>query len=92
MNYMQERKLDFYAGKLNVTTKYLSTTLKKHTGRSAGEWIDETIALEARVLLQNLSYTVAQVSNQLNFTDQSTFGKFFKSNTGFSPLEYRKRF
>jgi len=91
-NYMRERKLDFYADRLNVTAKYLSATMKLHTGKSAAEWIDDAIILEAKVLLQNLSYSIAQVSNQLNFTDQSTFGKFFKSKTALSPIDYRKRF
>lgn len=90
-NYMNERKREFYARQLHVTPKYLSATIKKQTGKSAGEWIDETITLEAKVLLQNKTLSVSQISNMLNFADQSIFGKFFKSNTGISPLEYRKK-
>jgi len=91
-NYMNERKLDFYARQLHVTPKHLSAAIKKQTGKSAGEWIDETITLEAKVLLQNKTLTVSQVSNMLNFSDQSVFGKFFRANTGMSPVEYRKKF
>ncbi|MBD1362606.1 AraC family transcriptional regulator [Mucilaginibacter sp. ZT4R22] len=91
-NYMHERKLDFYAHHLHVQPKSLSAAVKKHTGKSAGKWIDETIALEAKVLLQNKSLTVSQVSNMLNFSDQSVFGKFFRANAGLSPVAYRKRF
>ena len=90
-NYMHERKLDFYARHLNVTAKYLSAVVKKQTGKPAGEWIDETIILEARVLLQNQLLTISQISNMLHFTDQSVFGKFFKTQTGMSPAEYRKK-
>jgi len=89
-NYMNERKLDFYADHLHVTPKYLSVAVKKHTGKSAAQWIDESITLEAKVLLQNRTLTVSEISNQLNFSDQSTFGKFFKANTGSSPVHYRK--
>ncbi|CAM4369242.1 AraC-type DNA-binding protein [Pedobacter westerhofensis] len=89
-NYMNERKLDFYADHLHVTPKYLSVAIKKHTGKSAAQWINESVTLEAKVLLQDLTLTVSQISNQLNFTDQSTFGKFFKANTGFTPVGYRK--
>jgi len=89
-NYMQERKLEFYARQLHVMPKSLSAAVKKQTGRSAGKWIDETVALEARVLLQNRSLTVSQVSSMLNFSDQSVFGKFFRANTGLSPVTYRK--
>ena len=89
-NYMQHKKLEFYAGHLNVTAKYLSAVIKKHTGKSAVQWIDESITLEAKVLLQNPRFTVSQISNLLHFSDQSTFGKFFKANTGTTPVQYRK--
>lgn len=90
VNYLRERKLEFYADRLSVTTKYLSAAIKKHTGKSAGEWISEMITLEGKVLLQNSSLTVLQISDQLHFGDQSVFGKFFKAHTGMSPVEYRK--
>lgn len=91
-HYMQERRLDFYAGKLNLTPKSLSAAIKKQSGKSAGKWIDETIILEAKVLLQNKTLTVSQISGMLNFSDQSVFGKFFRANTTMAPVEYRKKF
>jgi AraC family transcriptional regulator, transcriptional activator of pobA len=91
-HYIRERKLDFYAGHLHVTPKSLSAAVKKQTGRSAGKWIDDTVVLEAKVLLQNNLLTVSQVSDMLNFSDQSVFGKFFRAATGISPVEYRKSF
>jgi AraC family transcriptional activator of pobA len=89
--YLRQRSVGYYADQLNVTPKYLSEVIKKHTGRTAGDWIDEAVTLEAKVLLQNTSLTVAQVSDILNFSDQSVFGKFFKANTGLTPLDYRKK-
>jgi AraC family transcriptional activator of pobA len=91
-NYMQERRLDFYANHLHLTPKSLSAAIKKQTGKSAGKWIDDTVILEAKVLLQNKTLTVSQVSGMLNFSDQSVFGKFFRANTGMSPIAYRKKF
>lgn len=91
-NYMYERKLDFYASHLFLTPKSLSAAIKKITGRSAGKWIDDAIVLEAKVLLQNKTLTVSQISEMLSFSDQSVFGKFFKANTNLSPIEYRKKF
>jgi AraC family transcriptional activator of pobA len=89
-NYMNERRLDFYASHLHVLPKSLSAAVKKQTGKSAGKWIDEMIALEAKVLLQNKSLTISQISGMLNFSDQSVFGKFFRANSGMSPVAYRK--
>jgi AraC-like DNA-binding protein len=91
-NYIHEHKLDFYARHLHLAPKSLSAAIKKQTGKSAGKWIDDTIILEAKVLLQNKTLTVSEVSNMLNFSDQSAFGKFFRTNTGMSPVEYRKKF
>jgi AraC family transcriptional activator of pobA len=89
--YVTEHKLDFYAQRLHVQPKSLSATVKRQTGKSAGKWIDEAIALEAKVLLQNKTLTVSQVSNMLDFADQSVFGKFFKAQTGLSPVGYRNK-
>jgi AraC family transcriptional activator of pobA len=91
-NYMDEHQLAFYADRLNLTSQSLSAALKKQSGKSAGKWIDDTVILEAKVLLQNKSLTVSQVSAMLNFSDQSVFGKFFRSGTGVTPVEYRKKF
>jgi AraC-like DNA-binding protein len=91
-HYMKEHKLDFYASQLHLTPKSLSAAIKKQTGKSAGKWIDDTVTLEAKVLLQNKSLTVSQVSSLLNFSDQSVFGKFFRANAGLSPVAYRKKF
>ena len=91
-NCMQEHRLDFYASQLHLTPKSLSAAIKQQTGKSAGKWIDDTIVLEAKVLLQNQTLTVSQISSMLNFSDQSVFGKFFRVNTGISPMEYRKKF
>lgn len=85
-----QRAVSYYAEKLNVTAKHLSELLKERTGRSASQWINEAIILEAKVLLQRSDYTVANVSEQLNFSDQSVFGKFFKANTNMTPASYKK--
>ncbi|WP_159467813.1 AraC family transcriptional regulator [Dyadobacter sp. 3J3] len=91
-HYMSERRLDFYASHLHLTPKSLSAAVKKQTGKSAGQWIDDAVILEAKVLLQNKTLTVSQISGMLNFSDQSVFGKFFRANAGLSPVEYRKTF
>lgn len=88
--YQNQHTVNFYADKLNITPKHLSEILKKQTGKTASDWINESVILEAKVLLQNHTHSVAQISEFLNFSDQSVFGKFFKSNTDFTPLEYRK--
>ena len=91
-NFTEERNLKFYAEKLLITPKHLTETIKETTGKTAGEWIAEKVTLEAKVLMQNPSLNVEQISYALNFPDQSTFGKFFKNQTGLAPSIYKKSF
>lgn len=85
-----EHQVAFYADKLCISPQYLSLILKELTGKSASKWIDEALMTEAKILLKSPNITIQQVANALNFSDQSTFGKFFKKHKKMSPLEYRK--
>lgn len=89
-HFRQEHGVRFYADKLFVTPKYLTETVKDITGRSASEWIDAAVAVEAQALLHNPDLSVQQVADALGFGDQSSFGKFFKKQTGIAPSDYRK--
>ncbi|MDD2437207.1 MAG: AraC family transcriptional regulator [Massilibacteroides sp.] len=85
-----EHQVAFYADKLCISPQYLSLILNEQTGRSASKWIDDALMTEAKILLKLPNTTIQQVANELNFSDQSTFGKFFKKHKKMSPLEYRK--
>lgn len=89
-NYRQERSVGFYAEKLFISPKYLSLIIKEMTGRSAAEWIDECVILEAKNLLRYSGKNIQQVAYELNFTNQSSFGKYFKHLTGMSPSQFQK--
>ncbi len=89
-NFMKERTVSFYADRLCMTPKYLSSAIKEATGRLAGEWIDQSVILEAKKLLKSSDLTIQQISQELNFANQSFFGKYFKHHTGLSPSEYKK--
>lgn len=89
-HYRDERLIGFYADRLCITPKYLSKLVKEHTGRSAGEWIESHVILEARALLQSSDMTIQQIATSLNFPNQSFFGKYFKRATGLSPKQYRQ--
>ncbi|KAI9449251.1 helix-turn-helix domain-containing protein [Russula earlei] len=88
-HHVIQRTVHFYAEQLFVSSKHLTETVKEVTGKTAGEWIDEAIILEAKVVLHNSGIGVAEVANSLHFPDQSSFGKFFKKHTGYSPSQFR---
>jgi AraC family transcriptional activator of pobA len=88
-HYKEHRTVQYYADALFVSPKHLTETVKEVTGKTAGEWIDDAVVLEAKVLLRNHEISVAEVAGQVNFPEQSSFGKYFKKHTGLSPSEYR---
>ena len=87
--HLKERNVGFYADKLCLTPKYLSKLIKTATGRSAPDWIDAYVILEAKNLLKYSNVTIKEVVYRLNFPNQSVFYKFFKARTGMTPSEYR---
>lgn len=88
-NYRKERAIAFYADKMFISPKYLSLIIKESTGKSAAEWIDSYVLQEAKNLLRYSGKNVQQIAYELNFTNQSSFGKYFKHLTGMSPTQFQ---
>lgn len=90
VHHVSERSVAFYADKLFISPKYLTLLVKEATGRSAAKWIDDFVIMEAKNLLRFSGKNIQQVAYALNFSTQSSFGKYFKHLTGMSPTEYQK--
>lgn len=88
-HYTQERSIGFYANQLCITPKYLSQVVCDISGSHAGDWIRDYVILEAKALLKCGKYNVQQVSDLLNFANQSFFGSYFKKAVGCSPSAYQ---
>lgn len=88
-HYTQERSVGYYAAQLNLTPKYLTTIIRQTSGRTASEWIDDYVILEAKNLLKYSTMSIQEIAYQLNFPNQSFFGKYFKTHTGQTPSAYR---
>lgn len=90
-NYATERGIAFYADKLCITPKYLSQLIYKASGMYAGDHIDNYVIGEAKLLIKSRKYSIAQISDMLNFTSQAYFGRYFKKHTGYTPLEFAEK-
>ncbi|MDE6018601.1 MAG: helix-turn-helix domain-containing protein [Muribaculaceae bacterium] len=90
-NFRSHRSVSFYADKLCVTPKHLSAVAKEITSHTAGELIDHYVIMEAKIMLAESALTIQEISNILNFANQSFFGKYFKHLTGYSPTDFRKK-
>lgn len=70
-------------------TTYLSRIIRETTHKTAYYYIGEKLFTSARHLLACTDYTIAEIAGQMNFSDQSAFGKFFKAKAGVLPAQYR---
>lgn len=89
--HTSERGMAFYADKMCLTPKYLSKLVKQASGRSAPDWIDSFVILEAKNLLKYTDLAIKEIVFRLHFPNQSVFYKFFKAHTGMTPTEYRNK-
>ena len=87
--HTQQRGMEFYADKMCLTPKYLSKVVKNASGRSAPDWIDSFVILEAKNMLKYSDMAIKEIVQRLNFPNQSVFYKFFKAHTSYTPTEYR---
>lgn len=88
-NYREHRDVAFYAEALCLSRKYMSSMIKDITGRTASQWIENYVLLEAKTLLKFSDKSIAEIAYYLNFANPSFFGKYFKKYTGNTPGQYR---
>lgn len=87
----QQREVGFYAEKLYITSRYLSTITQNVADKSAKYIIDKHAIQRIKIMLKYSNVSIQDISYELNFPDQSFFSRYFKKHTGMSPLEYRTK-
>lgn len=88
-HHRTHRSVAFYAAEMCLTPKYLSTVIKNTTGRGALDWINEAVVIDIKTRLRTSNCTILQLSEEFNFANPSFFGRFFRQNTGMTPMQYR---
>jgi len=88
-NNQKNLLLSDYALMIGVTPNHLTQTVKILTGKTSSQIIKAKQLLEIKRLLAHTTLSISEIANQLNFEDQSYFTKFFKRETGWTPLQYR---
>lgn len=87
----KEREVGFYAEKLYITSRYLSSITQSVAEKSAKYIIDKHAIQRIKIMLKYSNMSIQDISYELNFPDQSFFSRYFKKHTGMSPLEYRAK-
>lgn len=88
-HYRHEHTIAFYADRLHVSRPYLSRIIRQVSGKTVNIYIKEALLTEAKRLLVFTDLAIKSIAESLGFADQSSFGKFFKKETGVSPLNFR---
>ena len=91
-NYRKEHELQFYADSLHISQTYLSRVIRQISGKTVNNYIVEALYTDARRLLVFTDLTVKEIAEQLGFSDQSSFGKFFKKKSETSPANFRDEY
>ena len=86
----KHRTVESYASELCISPKYLSVICKKHSGKTANEWITEHVMEDIRYYLKQTDYSIKQICNQLGFPNMSFFGRYVKEHFGVTPTQLRK--
>lgn len=89
-NYIKSHNVAFYAGRLNITPKYLNTIVKQMTGHTTKDIIDQYVIMQIKLRLRTDDKSIKQLSWDFNFSDVSFFCRYFKLHTGYTPQQFRK--
>jgi AraC family transcriptional activator of pobA len=87
--HLKEHAVTFYADKLMIHPNYLNTMVKRHTGMSTKEIIQNRLLLETKYLLHSTKLSIKEISNKVGFSDPNYFTTFFKRLERVSPASYR---
>ena len=90
-NCEQHHDLDWYAGQMCLSTRYVANTVKETLGMTASACIEQALMQRAKTLLYTTTYSIQEIADQLGFRNQSHFGTFFKRHEGMSPAAFRKQ-
>ena len=85
-----ERDVSYYAERLNVSSKYLSATVKRVTGHSVTSYIDRHTIPILKDYLDDDRLSLTQIAERMNFTSLSYFSRYCSKHLGHSPSEYRR--
>jgi len=89
-NFNAVTNIDFYAGKLGISSKRLNQILKEKLNKTGTQIIHDRIILEAKRKIIHSEVTIKEIAYDLGFSDRPYFSRFFKKQTGQTPEEFQK--
>ena len=87
---VKHQPVEYFAQQLCITPKYLSIICKRHSGKTAIEWITEYTLSDITYYLRSTTKSIKEISGILGFSNTSFFGKYVREHLHMSPLKYRE--
>lgn len=87
----RERTVKFYADQLSLSPNWLSNVVKATSGKTVMDWINIAVIQKAKLALSYSDSPVYAIADELNFASESIFSRYFKRETGLTPVEFKKR-
>ena len=88
--YRKEHNVDFYAGRLCLSSKHLSRVVREKLGKTPYGVIRDELIQRAVYLLKDTNMSVQEIAGDLHFSETASFCKFFKKHHGVSPTVFRR--
>jgi len=89
-NTISIKKIAEYALELGVSQNHLNDTIKRITGKSAGQLVKSQLLKQATMCLKHSEKTVSEIAYKLGYEDPSYFARYYKRHTGHSPSDIRQ--
>ena len=86
---VEHHQIGYYAKRMCLTERYLSTVIRKTSGTTAKDWIDRALVTRIKIELRHTDKSAAQIAEEMHFTNPSFFSKYFRRLTGKTPGEYK---
>lgn len=86
------RNIDYYAQRLGISRITLNKCIKNQFGVTVSEMVNEFILFEIKSQLLYTKLNINQISYLLQFSEANHLTRFFKTQTGFSPKEFRNAY
>ncbi|WP_428740957.1 helix-turn-helix domain-containing protein [Tenacibaculum sp.] len=90
--FIRNKNADFYAQELGVTYKHLNVVVKEVINKTAKQYIDEFVILEAKRNLVNSTIKSTELAYLMGFEESTNFVKYFKKRTGLTPNEFKNSY
>ena len=85
----EHHQIGYYADRMCLTERYLTTVIRQTSGTTAKDWIDRALITRIKIELRHTDKPAAQIAEEMHFANPSFFSKYFQRLTGLTPLKYK---